>query len=226
MYRSTEHPLETDDLDRTVYFGESNLLTCLASEDGSPPQDPRSPHSKHRLSYPISEAVETKASMLVPATGRTSGMLDFLKHEGMFNLPRPQEIRLVLQAYFNWFHPCFPILDQVETSNAYLDGTLSPLLVQGMLFIGSSYCDERTIHRMGFKHRHEAKHYFYKHVKSLYHTDWETNQLVVLQALFMLSFWRAGPRNEKDTRHWLGSAVTLAQARGFHRSYVPPASTD
>lgn len=33
-----------------------------------------------------------------------------------------------------------------------------------------------------------------------------------------MSFWRAGALLEKDTRHWLSAAISLAQTKGLHRS--------
>jgi hypothetical protein len=58
----------------------------------------------------------------------------------------------------------------------------------------------------------------YNRAKDLYDADYETDKITVSQALFLMSFWRAGPLLEKDTRHWLGAAISLAQTKGMHRS--------
>ncbi|KAJ4211712.1 hypothetical protein NW759_012313 [Fusarium solani] len=50
------------------------------------------------------------------------------------------------------------------------------------------------------------------------HAEIEPKALIVIQALFLLSFWRAGALLQKDTRHWLGAAVSLAQTKALHRS--------
>ncbi|KEZ44903.1 hypothetical protein SAPIO_CDS2248 [Scedosporium apiospermum] len=107
---------------------------------------------------------------------------------------------------------------RAETARMFEAGELSPLLFQAMLFIGSSYCEEEIVRSMGFKDRPEAKAALYHRVRLLYDADWESNKVAVLQSLFLTSFWRAGPLNEKNTRYWLGAAISLAQTRGFHRT--------
>jgi hypothetical protein len=92
------------------------------------------------------------------------------------------------------------------------------LLLQAVLFVGASQCQEKTLHNVGVADRFEARSTFFHHAKDLYDADYETDKIVVTQALFLMSFWRAGPLLEKDTRHWLGAAISLAQTKGMHRS--------
>ena len=66
----------------------------------------------------------------------------------------------------------------------------------------------------------------YNHVKDIYDADFETDKVTVSQALFLMSFWRAGPLLEKDTRHWLGAAISLAQTKGMHRASSTTTFTD
>ena len=90
-----------------------------------------------------------------------------------------------------------------------------------MLFIGVIFCSEETVAQIGEESRQDAKSLFYCRAKDIYDADFESNKLAVLQSLFLMSFWRAGPLLEKNTRHWLGAAISLAQSKGIHRSYVP-----
>ncbi|KAL0265072.1 hypothetical protein SLS55_001030 [Diplodia seriata] len=87
-----------------------------------------------------------------------------------------------------------------------------------MLFISATYCDESAITAMGFSSRFEAKSSFYNRARLLFDADWEKDQLTVLQALFLMSFWRGGPSNIRDVRYWLGVSISLAQTFGLHRS--------
>ncbi|KAH8810925.1 putative cutinase transcription factor 1 alpha [Xylogone sp. PMI_703] len=204
---------------QALFFGESNLLTCVA---GSGAEDTPAPSNKaqERLVYPISDAINIRASKLFAehTLPTSSSKAHYLAKEGAFTLPDPQDCVSVLKAYFKWFHPAFPIVDRIEIANKYHKGEMSPLLLQAMLFIGASYCDDDTVHRMGFKDRPEAKSQLYNRAKILYDADWESSEMIILQSLFLISFWRAGPLNVKTTRYWLGAAISLAQARGFHRS--------
>ena len=59
---------------------------------------------------------------------------------------------------------------------------------------------------------------FYNRAVELYDANVETQSLVVIQSLILLSFWRGRVAEEKDTRHWLGIAISIAQRRGLHRS--------
>lgn len=201
---------------QVLFFGESNLLTCVVS----PGAVESAVEKQKRLRYPISDAINIRASELFAEHNlpTSSSKAHYLAQEGAFTLPAPQDCVAVLRAYFQWFHPCFPVVDRVEIANRYHKGEMSPLLLQAILFIGASYCDEDTVHRMGFKDRPEAKSQLYNRSKILYDADWESNEVTVLQVLFLISFWRAGPLNVKNTRYWLGAAISLAQTRGFHRS--------
>ncbi|OBT82782.1 hypothetical protein VE02_09277 [Pseudogymnoascus sp. 03VT05] len=201
---------------QVLFFGESNLLTCVVS----PGAAETAVEKQKRLRYSISDAINVRASELFAehSLPTSSAKAHYLAHEGAFTLPAPQDCVAVLQAYFQWFHPCFPIVDRVEIANRYNKGEMSPLLLKAILFIGASYCDEDTVRRMGFKDRPEAKSQLYNQTKILYDADWESNEVTVLQVLFLISFWRAGPLNVKNTRYWLGAAISLAQTRGFHRS--------
>lgn len=106
----------------------------------------------------------------------------------------------------------------MDTWNQYRKGMLSPLLLQALLFIGVLHCEENTLQDLGFGSRHRAKYIFYNRAKDIYDVEYERKKFTVLQALFLMSFWRAGALLEKDTRHWLGCAITLAQTKALHRS--------
>lgn len=212
---------DTQAIDRTLFFGESNFLTCVAGSGFGRQQPPSKPSQPtNRLVYPITEAINTKSSK-APTTKVipiSSARYSFLLSENAFTFPPPQVRLDVLRAYFRWFHPCFPVLDRAEIARTVENGEVSSLLLQAILFIGASYCDEETIQKMGFKDHPDAKAQHYQRARLLYDADWESNKVTVLQAIFLMSFWRAGPLNEKNTRYWLGSAISLAQTRGFHRA--------
>lgn len=124
----------------------------------------------------------------------------------------------LLKAYFQWFHPCFAIVDEVDIWTQHRAGTLSPLLLQAMLFVGVLHCEDQTLTDLGHGSVHRAKLVFYNRAKDIYDADYETRKITVIQSLFLMSFMRAGALLEKDTRHWLGAAISLAQSKALHRS--------
>jgi hypothetical protein len=88
-----------------------------------------------------------------------------------------------------------------------------------MLFIGVSLCSDTVLNTTGFNNRYQAKEIFYQRAKDIYDSGWETDTVVKLQSLFLLSFWRGSPTEERDVRFWLGAAIGLAQKKGMHVMY-------
>ncbi|BCS28550.1 Zn(II)2Cys6 transcription factor [Aspergillus puulaauensis] len=193
--------------DPTVFLGESSPLTTV--------MDPRHP----RLHYPL-------PPRLLPASTRDEAVrlhqvqqAAHLESNGALSFPPEATVNALLKAYFTWFHPCFPIVDRVAICRAKAQTGLNgipPLLLQAMLFIGVSLCDDETFARTEFPVRYRAKFLFYSRARAIYDADAEANPIVKLQALFMLSSWRGGPGEERDVRFWLSIAVSLAQKRGMH----------
>lgn len=142
----------------------------------------------------------------------------YLRDEGAFKFPDLSSCLLALQAYFTWFHPAFPILDQVDIHDKLTSKAISPILLQAILFTAATYCSDSVIASMGFGDRSEAKFILYTRARLLFHADVEKDGATLIQALFLLSFWRGGPSDSRDVRYWLGVTITLAESHGYHRS--------
>lgn len=202
-----------------LFFGESNFLTLVPSGRSSGPAPAA---DKGRLSFPINTAATPQADQHTsPSTGvlhLSQGTECYLRDEGALAFPGLQTCLPVLQAYFKWFHPCFPVLDRPSISRRLTTMDISPLLLQAMLFIGATYCDEAQIVAMGFRDRSEAKSLLYTRARLLFHADWEKDQITLIQGLFLMSFWRGEPSDVRDVRYWLGVVITLAETYGLHRS--------
>lgn len=122
----------------------------------------------------------------------------------------------MLRAYFRWFHPCFPILDRVSFGNSYTGKSASPLLLQAMLFIAATYCEPSQLHDWAFADLQEARSLYYNNAKNIYDANYEEDKIAIIQALFLMSYWREEPQN--NTRHRLAAAISLAQEHGMHRA--------
>jgi hypothetical protein len=177
-------------------------------------------NQKGRLHYSISEisgATENSQDSLGP---RRKLLHDRLNREGALLFPSAAICDTLLQAYFDWLHPCFPILDRTTLQSSYRDGNLSPLLLQSMLFIGVSLCSDSCLSTTSLGDRYQAKELFYQRAKDIYDSGWETDTVTKLQSLFLLSFWRGSATEECDVRFWLGAAISLAQKKGMHVMYA------
>lgn len=56
----------------------------------------------------------------------------------------------------------------------------------------------------------------------LYDFDYETDRLILVQGLLLMTYWYETPDDSKDTWHWMGIAISLAHTIGLHRN---PAKT-
>ncbi|WDK18523.1 cutinase transcription factor 1 (acyl-CoA dehydrogenase domain-containing protein) [Colletotrichum graminicola] len=205
------------------FFGDSNFITLVPGTFDNINAEATISDGvlKGRLTFPIPQATHT-GHVAPPASANHISLATerYLRDEGALTFPDMQSCLPALRAYFKWFHPCFPILDHADIARRLVTMEISPLLLQAMLFIGSTYCDNATIVAMGFKDRSEAKNMTYSRARVLFHSNWEKDQFTLIQLLFLCSFWRGGPTDWRDVRYWLGAVLTLAQIHGLHRSYV------
>lgn len=172
--------------------------------------------SRQRLVFPVPDTPQSQGE----GAGLSAATMRYLRDEGALTLPDLQTCVPALQAYFAWFHPCFPIVDRARVLSQLASMDISRLLLQAMLFIGATYCDDDTITAMGFADRSEAKSLLYGKARILFHADWERDRMTLIQSLFLMSFWRGGPSDVRDVRYWLGVVITLAESYGLHRSSV------
>ncbi|KAJ5742025.1 hypothetical protein N7533_011434 [Penicillium manginii] len=218
LYKPSVRPSTAENaIQKTVFLGESSPLTCVVDEGRrSPDKGYACGIQKGRLHYSIPEVCSPEESEDTSLGLQRKSLQERLIRESALVFPAPTACEVLLQAYFEWFHPCFPILDRPQVQNAYQEDTISPLLLQGMLFVGVSLCSDLTLKTIGFTDRYQAKGVFYQRAKEIYDVGWETDTIVKLQSLFLLSFWRGGPTEERDVRFWLGAATDLAQKKGMH----------
>lgn len=216
---TTETPSSTSAAG-TLFFGESNFLTLVPGDEaaaaggvGSTPGG-----QKPRLTFPIPGSPGSQSQ--AEGAGISAGTMRYLRDEGALTLPDLQTCLPALQAYFTWFHPSFPILDRAEITRRLAAMDISRFLLQCVLFIGATYCDDDTILAMGFRDRSEAKRLLYQRARLLFHADWEKDEIILIQSIFLMSFWRGGPADVRDVRYWLGVVITLSESHGLHRSYA------
>ncbi|KAF2743361.1 hypothetical protein M011DRAFT_410769 [Sporormia fimetaria CBS 119925] len=197
-----------------VYLGESNALRYVP---GLQPSSLVSTRRPSLLKHAVPNALKADSLMPQWEAERRRARIEALQADGAFSFPPSITTQALLKAYFKWFHPNFAVVDEAEVWRKHAEESMSPLLMQAMLFIGVIHCGEATLLNLGWGSRHRAKYLFYTRAKDIYDAEYETRKITVIQALFLMSFWRAGALLEKDARHWLGTAMTLAQTKALHR---------
>lgn len=191
---------------RTLFFGEALPMGFITNTIGS--LDGRRPNA--RLHHPVPARV--------PISHLNQDDIERLRAVGALNLPEKEIRDELIQNFFKYIFPGFPVLDRTGFAEQYQKGQSSLLLLQTLMFLATTVCDESLIARAGFPDRLHARHTFYKRAKALYDADYEQDQVTLTSVLFLLSFWWAGPEDQKDSWFWIGAAISLAQGLGLHRT--------
>lgn len=211
-----------NDVDGEIFVGESSLLPDVAREARSfrnqPMLQQRSAEIYHTLGGPAKDRLHRGQSWGLSG----SEVRELLNRHGAFSLPARPLRDFLVKIYFEWFHPCFPILDYTEFRRLYDAESVPAMLMQGVLFVGALMSRDEELIPFGVDDRQKAKAQLYRNARMIHDLDFERDQFTTIQAMFLMSFWRGGaPFTEKNTRFWLGAAISLTQDKGFHRAYVP-----
>jgi hypothetical protein len=215
-------PREGYDGSNTIYLGESFNLTFVVQQTRQETyQGSQNVRRPLRLHYPLPKTLD-KTPTNIPY--QTYDALfeqeeqQLLRSKGVFTILETSIHERLLETYFTCFHPAFPLLDKKRFLWSLETNRFSYLLLQAVYFVGTIHCDPSLITEAGFSSRYAAMLTFFKRAKALYDADHESDSTVLVQALLLMSWWWGGPIDQKDTWHWLGVAISLAQTKGLHRS--------
>ncbi|KAK0379352.1 fungal specific transcription factor domain-containing protein [Colletotrichum limetticola] len=151
----------------------------------------------------------------------------YLHAKGALTLPALPLQNALLQSYVEYVHPYMPLLelyDFLAIINAQdgLCGQISLFLYQAVMFSATAFVDMKVLREAGYPTRKAARKAFFQKTRLLYDFDYESDRLVLVQALLLMTYWYETPDDQKDTWHWMGVAISLAHTIGLHRD---PAAT-
>jgi hypothetical protein len=148
--------------------------------------------------------------------------MEYLQKKGALTLPDTGLRNELLRSYAQYVHPYMPLLDLKDflTPIEKNDGNsvLSLLLFHAVMFAGTAYIDMRFLQAQGFATRKEARKVFFQRARLLYDFDYEIDRITLVQALLLMTYWYETPDDQKDTWHWMGVSISLAQTIGLHRN--------
>lgn len=147
----------------------------------------------------------------------TAPDIAYLKAKGAFERPKAEVLDCVRVAFMDRFYPLYSIVDPAKFTESCKAGTLPWILLHAFCFIGSTFCDPSVLHRAGFEDRWHARRQFYDRAKVLFDVGYETNKIVLLQSVLMLSFWGPQMKSYWNPCSWVGFGVTIAESLGIHR---------
>ncbi|KAI3401044.1 hypothetical protein diail_753 [Diaporthe ilicicola] len=147
----------------------------------------------------------------------------YLQCKGALNIPDRPLQNALLQAYVEYVHPYMPLLELFEFLNLInagdgRGGQVSLLLYHAVLFAGSAFVKKKVLNEHGYPNRKAARKMFFQRARLLYDFDYDSDRLVLVQALLLMTYWYETPDDQKDTWHWMGVAISLAHTIGLHRN--------
>lgn len=153
--------------------------------------------------------------LLVPAKTEqalVSEDLAYLKCKGCFSLPAESDA--LVEVYFQFVHPSFPILDGPTFLRDYANGGINRinlLLLWSMFSVAAGYVPEYA--------QRATKEAFVQRAKLLFDLSHENDKIVLVQSALLLSFWFAEAEDVKQSWYWTGIAFGIAQTLGLHRDF-------
>lgn len=201
---------QTQASSRSYYLGDSFSLAYIVKTVCSPSGGEADVVKVH---YPIPPTI---ADRPIPAHGKPRE--EPLPFRDAFITPAKDVSDELVHIFFVCIHPAYPVFDRRVFTTLYQLGQMSVLVLQSIYFLALTVCSEDLVTRAGYADRATARKTHYLRAKALYDADYENDRVILVAVLFLLGFWWAGPEDQKDTWHWLGSAISLAQTLGMHRS--------
>ena len=136
--------------------------------------------------------------------------LEYLKIKGCFTLPA--ESKELLELYFEFVHPAFPVVDGSLFLQNYAVGGhegINLLLLWSMFSVSASYSSISS--------RKARKETYMNRAKLLFDLSLENDKIVLIQSALLLSFWFADTEDVKQSWYWTGIAFSIVQTLGLHR---------
>ncbi|KAH7318594.1 cutinase transcription factor 1 [Stachybotrys elegans] len=198
-------PQWTDLLNQNPLFGDSRTAQFLNSLDDSETQ----------VQLPL--FVRPLPARIEPEDVR------YLHVKGALTLPGIDLQNALLQSYAEYVHPYMPLLDLHEflaivNCRDGLNGQASLFLYQAIMFAATAFVDMQYLRDAGYTSRKAARRSFFQKTRLLYDFDYESDRLILVQALLLMTYWYETPDDQKDTWHWMGVAISLAHTIGLHRN--------
>ncbi|PGH34393.1 hypothetical protein GX50_02760 [[Emmonsia] crescens] len=180
----------------------------------------------HQLFGPGPEAMHKQPDIDLPRFIKQHPMqlepedFDYLHKKGAFEIPHFSFRNELLKSFVNYVHVYMPFLDLEDFLQTIYENTgrkrISLLLFQGVMFAGTAFVNMKHLRMAGYQSRRAARKAFFQRVRALYDLDYEDDQIVVIQALMLMSYWFETPHDQKDSWHWIGISLALSRLNGLH----------
>ncbi|KAJ9602866.1 hypothetical protein H2200_012646 [Cladophialophora chaetospira] len=152
---------------------------------------------------------------------RTYSYHDFLKSKDAFSIPALKLRNAIISRYVEFVYPQLPVIELHDVLNAVATngkkGKISLLLFQSILLAGSAYVDIEYVFEAGYRSRLALREQLAERVRLLYDFDCETDRLILVQSLILMTSWQEKGDEVKHLRHWISVAHNIALLLGLNR---------
>ncbi|KAF4983414.1 hypothetical protein FZEAL_1143 [Fusarium zealandicum] len=154
--------------------------------------------------------------------------VQFLELKGCFHVPlRPIQEEFIYQ-YFLYIHPCYPLIDEAQFWDMYLNGgrnngsdrTMPLLVFQAMLFASSAFVSPAVLKNAGYTGVKAARSIFYRRAKLLFDFGVESDAFIKSQAALLLTFEFSAAEPHTGSL-WLSIAIQNAVVAQAHIFQAP-----
>ncbi|KAK5051908.1 hypothetical protein LTR84_002711 [Exophiala bonariae] len=145
----------------------------------------------------------------------------FLRCQGAFNVPEEKLCNAIITSYIHFVHPQLPVVDIHDLLQALAtngrDCKISILLFQCILLSGSTFVEMEHVTEAGFDSRMGLRKQLADRARLLYDFDCETDRLVLVQSLTLMTCWQEAGDEVKHLRHWIGIAFNISVFIGLNK---------
>lgn len=160
--------------------------------------------NRHVYHYPCSNVYVSR----LPKNPHTPAMPNLIPKDA-FMLPPPKISDALIDAYFTYIHPTFPIIDKETFLSQYRTSEPAPpmLLIQSICLVGS--------HVSTYKNSRDLKAAFFRRAKALLDGRYEEDRMHVVQAALLLTWFSDGGDDICANAWWcIGLATRTAIGLG------------
>ncbi|KAF5234309.1 hypothetical protein FAUST_7694 [Fusarium austroamericanum] len=140
----------------------------------------------------------------------------YLQQRGALAVPEPSLQHALLLAYIKFVHPLLPVLKLHDFFSAlhlprYGKGKMSIFLYKAVLFAASSFLDNGHFPQSDLFSRKEVSRKLFHDARLLYEFGSETDEVVLIQGLLLMTLRLDPEDGPKDASHWNGIALSLIE---------------
>ncbi|KAF2247885.1 hypothetical protein BU26DRAFT_519683 [Trematosphaeria pertusa] len=209
-----------------IFLADSSPLTFAL---GELPRDKTLHNVSSRVTNTASESEEGLAGPQGSPhpVHMSAADIAYLKAKGAFEMPQDELLSALVGAFLDKFCTLYSIVNRDKFVQLYEQQKLPWILMHAVCFIGATYCDQAVIHRSAMQSRWHARRCFYDKAKVLFDLGYETDKIILLQTVLLLTFWGPQMKSYWNPCSWIGFGVTIADSLGIYKSnssaHQPPA---